>query len=195
MRLDEQALDLLFRQARSHNGWTGRDVPVELLHELYAIVRMGPTCANSNPSRFLFLRSKAARQELATMVAAGNVDKVTAAPVVAIIGYDLEFHEHLPRLFAHNLRMQTLYANNSQLAETTALRNSSLQGAYLMLAARALGLDCGPMSGFDHAAVDKRYFADSAVRSNFLCCLGYGDRDKLFERLPRLAFDEACEIL
>jgi len=194
MRLDDQSLDLVFREARSHNGWLDKPVSNELLQEVYAIARMGPTCANSNPARFVFLQSEDAKRQLAPLVAKGNVDKVIGAPVVTIIGHELEFHEDLPRLFPHNPGMQSLYAGNAALAATTALRNSSLQGAYLMLAARSLGLDCGPMSGFDNAGVDKQYFDATSIRSNFICGLGYGDHSKLFDRLPRLEFDEACEI-
>jgi nitroreductase len=195
MRLDDRALDQLFLDARSHNGWLSKQVPDDLLHELYAVARMGPTCANSNPARFRFLKSEAAKDRLAALVTPGNRDKVTTAPVVAIIAYDLDFHEHLPRLFAHNPSMQAMYKRDADLAESTAFRNGSLQGAYLMLAARSLGLDCGPMSGFDNAAVDAEFFADTSYRSNFLCGLGFGDHSKLFDRLPRLDFEETCEIL
>ena len=180
MRVDDSCLDVLFRDARSQNGWTDEPVPDALLHELYSIARMGPTCANSNPARFLFVKSAAQKQVLANMVTPGNVDKVLTAPVIAIIAYDCDFHEHLPVLFAHNPKMQAMYANDAELAETTAFRNSSLQGAYLMLAARSLGLDCGPMSGFRNHDVDTHFFVDSAVKSNFICGLGFGDQDKLF---------------
>ncbi len=195
MRLDTDSLNLVFREARSQNAWTAKAVPEELIHELYELARFGPTCANSNPARFLFVSSENAKKKLATMCTPGNVDKVLSAPVVTIIGFDTQFHKDLPRLFAHNPGMVDLYANNDVLSATTALRNSSLQGAYLMLAARSLGLDCGPMSGFDNAAVDEHYFNDTSVQSNFICAIGYGDSSALFGRLPRLAFDEACEIL
>jgi nitroreductase len=195
MRLEDRALDQLFLNARSHNGWLDKPVSDELLHELYSIARMGPTCANSNPARFRFIKSEAGKEKLAATVTPGNRDKVTSAPVVAIVAYDLNFHEHLPRLFAHNPSMQAMYEGNAALAASTAFRNSSLQGAYLMLAARSLGLDCGPMSGFNNAAVDAEFFANTSYKSNFLCGLGYGDHSKLFGRLPRLEFTETCEIL
>jgi len=195
MRLDDRSLDQLFRNARSHNGWHDKCVSDELLHEVYSIARMGPTCANSNPSRFKFLKSDGAKEKLSALVTAGNRDKIISAPVVAIIAYDLNFHENLPRLFAHNPAMQAMYEDDADLSASTAFRNSSLQGAYLMLAARSLGLDCGPMSGFNNAAVDAEFFADTPLKSNFLCGLGYGDHSKLFGRLPRLEFEETCEIL
>jgi 3-hydroxypropanoate dehydrogenase len=195
MRLSERALDQLFLDARSHNGWLDKRVSDELLHEVYSVARMGPTCANSNPSRFRFLKSEGAKEKLAALVTPGNRDKVMSAPVVTIIAYDLNFHAYLPRLFAHNPAMQAMYEGDPDLSVATAFRNGSLQGAYLMLAARSLGLDCGPMSGFNNAAVDTEFFADTSLKSNFLCGLGYGDHNKLFGRLPRLEFDETCEIL
>ena len=195
MRVDDHCLDILFRKARSQNDWQDTEVPDALLHELHDIARMGPTCANSNPARFLFIKNTEEKKKLATMVTPGNVDKILSAPVTTIIGYDCNFHEHLPRLFAHNSNMQAMYSSDPTLAETTAFRNSSLQGAYLIFAARALGLDCGPMSGFRNAEVDAHYFHDSAVKSNFICGIGYGDESKLFDRLPRLKFEHACRIL
>lgn len=195
MRADDHCLDVLFRNARSQNAWQDKTIPDAQLHELHELARMGPTCANTNPARFMFVKSPEAKNALANMVTPGNVDKVLSAPVTVIIGYDCKFHEHLPQLFAHNPDMQTMYASDSTLAETTAFRNSSLQGAYLMFAARALGLDCGPMSGFRNAKVDAHFFADSSVKSNFICGIGYGDPSKLFDRLPRLEFDQACRIL
>jgi len=188
-------LNQLFLDARSQNGWQDRDVPDELVREIYELARMGPTCANSCPARFVFLKSAQAKDALRPLVAAGNVDKVVSAPVVVIIGHDLEFHKHLPRLFPHNPGMQKRYADDPGFAAETAFRNSTLQGAYLMMAARARGLDCGPMSGFDNKGVDKKYFAGTATRSNFICGLGYGDPDKLFDRLPRFDFEEVCEVL
>ena len=192
--LSEDALDLLFLEARSHNGWLDRDVPKNVIRSLYALARMGPTCANSNPARFIFLTSSNSKEQLRSFVAAGNVNKVVTAPVVVIIGHDLDFHRHLNRLFAHSPGMQKKYAADRSLANTTALRNGTLQGAWLMIAARAMGLDCGPMSGFDNEKVDEEYFRDSDIKSNFICALGYGDTDKLFQRLPRFDFDEVCEI-
>lgn len=195
MHANKACLNVLFHDARSQNGWTKTEVPDALLHELYSVARMGPTCANSNPARFVFVKSAEGKEALAKMVTPGNVDKVKSAPVIVIIGYDSNFHEHLPLLFSHNPQMQALYANDAELAETTAFRNSSLQGAYLMLAARGLGLDCGPMSGFKNADVDAYFFKNSAVKSNFICGIGYGDQSKLFDRLPRLEFETACRII
>lgn len=195
MRLDDRALGQLFLDARSHNGWLDHRVSDKLLHEVYSVARMGPTCANSNPSRFRFLKSESAKAKLAALVTPGNREKVMSAPVITIIAYDLNFHEYLPRLFAHNPSMQAMYESDAELSVSTAFRNGSLQGAYLMLAARSLGLDCGPMSGFNNAAVDAEFFADTSLKSNFLCGLGYGDHGKLFSRLPRLDFEETCEIL
>ncbi|WP_457787562.1 malonic semialdehyde reductase [Pseudomonas sp. PL-6] len=200
-RLSEQGLDLLFRQARSQNGWRDRAVDDETLAALYDLVRWGPTSVNSCPARIVFLRSAAAKQRLLPALSPGNVDKVLGAPVTAIIGYDANFHEQLPKLFPHNPEVRDWFAGQPELIEPTALRNSSLQGGYFILAARALGLDCGPMSGFDHQLVDREFFAGDGcfpgmqVKANFLCNLGYGDPDKLFPRSPRLSFEEACLLL
>jgi 3-hydroxypropanoate dehydrogenase len=166
-------------------------------------MKYGPTSANSNPARIVFLRTPEAKQRLLPALSPANVDKTMQAPVTAIVGYDLKFYEHTPKLFPHNPAMRELFSNSPQLAEVTAFRNGSLQGGYLILAARALGLDCGPMSGFDNAKVDAEFFSASAgnppafiqVKSNFLCNLGYGDPSKLFPRNPRLAFNEACRLL
>lgn len=193
--LDDGALDLLFRRARSHNGWHGRAVDDALLEQVYDLMKLCPTSVNSSPARILFLRSAAAKERLLPALSPGNVDKVKTAPVVAVIGYDLRFFECLPQLFPHNPASADLFANNADLAQATAFRNGSLQGAYLMLAARALGLDCGPISGFDPQAVNRAFFADSSVRVNFLCNLGYGDHGKVFPRSPRLAFAQACTLL
>lgn len=210
--LNEDGLDLLFRQARTHNGWTDRPVDDALLHQLYDLMKMGPTSTNGCPARILFLRTEAAKRRLLPALLPANIDKTMDAPVTAIIGYDLRFYDSLPRLFPHNPAARTWFADKPDLAETTALRNSSLQGAYFILAARALGLDCGPMSGFDHARVDQEFFSGGdqtgsddrrpsapfpggQVKSNFLCNLGYGDSSKLFGRSPRLAFDDACALL
>ncbi|MCW5731909.1 MAG: malonic semialdehyde reductase [Alphaproteobacteria bacterium] len=192
--LSDSGMDLIFRQARTHNAWLDKpvsDVTLQALHELY---RMGPTSANCSPARVLFLKSREAKERLAPALSAGNLAKTMAAPVVAVIGYDLDFARHLPKLFPHNPDASNWF-KDPRAAETTAFRNGSLQGAYLIVAARALGLDCGPMSGFDNAKVDAAFFPDGKVRSNFLCNLGYGDRTKLRPRGPRLAFDEACRIL
>jgi len=194
-RLDDAGLDLLFRTARSHNGWLPTPVSDELLEQIYDLMKLCPTSVNGSPARVLFLRTAEARARLLPAVNPGNVDKVRDAPVVAVIGYDLRFHEHLPQLFPHNPSTAALFANNAALAEATAFRNGSLQGAYLMLAARALGLDCGPVSGFDAQAVNREFFADGRVRVNFICNLGHGDHARIFPRSPRLHFEQACTLL
>lgn len=191
--LDKGALDLLFLEARSHNGWLPREVPESLLRELYEITRWGPTSMNCCPARFVFLRSPAGKERLRPALAPANVEKVMTAPVVAIAGFDLRFMNRLPQLFPHR-DLSAVFASDLPKARETAFRNATLQAAYLMLAARALGLDCGPMSGFDAAAVDREFFAGTAVESNFLCGLGYGDTTRLFQRLPRLGFEEACRL-
>jgi 3-hydroxypropanoate dehydrogenase len=207
-KLNDEALDILFREARTYGAWINKPVPDEILRQLYDLAKWGPTSANSTPARFVFLRSQKAKERLRPALAAGNVEKTMTAPVTVIVAYDLKFYEKLPRLFRPNPVMRDVFANNPQLVEITAMRNSSLQGAYLMLAARALGLDCGPMSGFDNAKVDEEFFSagkcedcgqeffpEGHVKSNFLCNLGYGDRSKLFPRSPRLEFGEACTML
>ena len=207
-RVNGEALDLIFREARTYNGWLPKPVPDELLHELYNTLKWGPTSANISPARFLFLRSPAAKERLRPSLAPGNVEKTMAAPVTVIVAYDLKFFDKLPKLFPHFPAMRDMYVNNPQMIQETAMRNSSLQGAYLMVAARALGLDCGPMSGFDNARLDEEFFAAGTceaceqeffpaghVKSNFLCNLGYGDPATLRPRGPRLDFREACSIL
>lgn len=186
-------LEQLFSEARTANAWRPQPVPDALLHQLYDAMKWGPTSANCSPARLVFVRSPEARERLAACVSAGNVAKVQQAPVTAVIGMDLNFVESLPRLFPHT-DARPWFAGNDALIEATAFRNSSLQGAYLMLAARALGLDCGPMSGFDAAAVDAAFWAGTRVRTNFLCALGHGDPAALFPRSPRLTFDEACRL-
>jgi 3-hydroxypropanoate dehydrogenase len=207
--LDDQALDQIFRTARSHNEWLDKPVSDETLRQVYDLMKWGPTSANASPARFVLVRSNAAKERLRPTLAPGNVDKTMAAPVTVIIAYDLLFFEKLPKLFPHHPQMRDLFAANPQLVEVTAKRNSSLQGAYLIIAARAMGLDCGPMSGFDNAKLDEEFFGggkecegceqeffpDGHVKSNFLCNLGYGDPAKLFPRGPRLNFDEACSVL
>ncbi len=193
--LDDDALDLIFRAARSHNGWMSGTVPDELLNAVYDIARMGPTSANCCPARFLFLKSETSKQALGSMCLPENLDKVITAPVVAIIGHDGEFYEHMDRLFPHDPNICKFIAMDRNHAEETAFRNGTLQGAYLIIAARALGLDCGPMSGFDNAMVDEKFFPDSTVKSNFICGIGYGDPARIYQRLPRFEFDEACNIL
>jgi 3-hydroxypropanoate dehydrogenase len=207
--LGDEALDQLFREARTHSAWLDKPVSDELLRRLYDLMKLGPTSANSSPGRFVFLRSREAKERLRPMLAPGNVEKTTAAPVTVIVAYDLLFYEKLPKLFPHNPGMRGRFAENPQLVEATAKRNSSLQGAYMIIAARALGLDCGPMSGFDNARLDEEFFGAGKecegceqeffpaghVKSNFLCNLGYGDESKLFTRAPRLEFNDACTIL
>ncbi|NUU04120.1 malonic semialdehyde reductase [Herbaspirillum robiniae] len=191
----QDALDRLFLQARSQNGWLPKPVDDEQLRRLYDLMKMAPTSANCSPARIVFLRSAQAKERLRPALSAGNVEKAMSAPVVAVIGYDTQFHELLPQLFPHNPAMRELFAGNAALAQATAVRNGSLQGAYLMLAARAIGLDVGPMSGFDAEQVNAAFFADGRCRVNFICNLGYGDPDKLFPRSPRLDFDQACTLL
>ncbi len=193
--LDDEALDTIFRKARSYNAWQDRPVGDETLHQLYELLKWGPTSANCSPARFLFLKSREAKERLRPHLMSGNVDKAMSAPVVAIIGYDTRFHEHLPQLFPHQPEAKSWFTTDPAVALETAFRNSTLQGAYLMIAARALGLDCGPMSGFDQEGVARTFFPEGRIRPNFLCCLGYGSREGLFERLPRLRFEEACRIL
>ncbi len=183
----------LFTEARTQNGYLDRPLPEEQLHELYELLKWGPTAANSCPARFIFVRSAEAKEQLLACVSPGNQQKVREAPVTAIIGMDMEFHEQLPKLFPHT-DARSWFAGKPDLIASSAMRNSSLQGAYLILAARALGLDCGPMSGFDAAKVDAAFWAGTAVRTNFLCTLGTGNPAKVLPRSPRLAFDEACRI-
>jgi 3-hydroxypropanoate dehydrogenase len=207
-RLNDDSLNLLFREARTHVAWLDKPVSDDTLRRIYDVMKWGPTSANASPARFVFLRSREAKERLRPALASGNVEKTMTAPVTVIVAYDLKFYDKLPKLFPHNPAMRDVFAGNPQLIEITATRNSSLQGAYLMLAARALGLDCGPMSGFDNAKVDEAFFAagkcqdcgqeffpEGHVKSNFLCNLGYGDRARLFPRGPRLDFSEACSLL
>lgn len=183
----------LFTEARTQNGYLDTPVPDATLRQLYDLLKWGPTSANSSPARFIFVRSAAARDRLVACMNPGNVAKARAAPVTAIIGMDMAFHEQLPRLMPH-VDARSWFAGNQPLIEATALRNSSLQGAYLILAARALGLGAGPMSGFDAARLDAAFWADTAVRTNFVCALGHGDPAMVFARSPRLPFDEACAL-
>ena len=193
--LPYEALRQIFLEARTHNGWLDKPVTDDQLRQLYDLMKWGPSSANSSPARFVFIRSQEAKERLRPTLSSGNVEKTMAAPVTVIVAYDLRFYEKLPKLFSHKPAMRDLYAANEKLAEETARRNSSLQGAYLIVAARSLGLDCGPMSGFDSAKLDQEFFHGSYVKSNFLCNLGYGDPSKLMSRLPRLEFDEACTVL
>ena len=192
--LDPAGRDLLFNDARTHNGWTSEPVSDDTLRELFDLLKMAPTSANCSPGRFLFLRSPESRQRLAPALLPGNLEKTLAAPVTVIVAHDLAFHEQLPTLFPH-ADARSWFAGNDELIRATALRNGTLQGAYLIMAARAVGLDCGPMSGFDNEKVDAEFFAGTPWRSNFLCNLGHGDPSKLFPRSPRLRFDDSCRIL
>lgn len=192
--LADAALDQLFRTARTRNGWSPRPVPPALLHQLYDLAKFGPTSANASPARFVFLTSEAGKARIAPHLSAANRAKTLGAPVCVIIGYDLDFARELPRLFPHAPDAKTWFAH-PEVARVTAFRNGSLQGAYLMMAARALGLDCGPMSGFDNDGVDADFFAGSAIKSNFICSVGYGTDENLFERNPRLTFEEACTVI
>ena len=181
-------------EGRSRNSWSAREVTEAQVRELYDVVKYGPTSMNSSPARFRFLLSAEARERLAAHAMATNADKVRAAPCVAIIAFDAAFFEEMPRLFPIREGVRDMFAANKGLASSTAFRNSTLQGAYLMIAARMLGLDCGPMSGFDAAGVDGEFFAGTTLKSNFLCALGYAD-DEPFPRLPRLPFEDAAQIL
>lgn len=192
--LDSTALDQLFLKARTHNGWLDPAIEPALLQQLYDLVKMAPTSANCSPARFVFVQSKAAKEKLKPALSAGNLDKTMSAPVTVIVANDPKFYDKLPYLFPHT-DARSWFTGSAQVAETTAFRNGTLQVAYLILAARALGLDAGPMSGFDAAKVDEAFFKDSGWRSNVLVNLGYGDADKLFPRSPRLPFDEACQVV
>ncbi|HEY4171842.1 MAG TPA: malonic semialdehyde reductase [Rhodopila sp.] len=192
MTIDAAGLDLLFKEARTHNKWHDEPVSDETLHELYDVLKFGPTSANSSPARFVFIRTKEGKEKLAPALSAGNTDKTMAAPVTVIVAYDPKFFEKLPTLFPHNQDAINWFTSNDSLAATTAFRNGTLQGAYLMIAARSLGLDTGAMSGFDNAKVDAAFFADNGWRSNFLVNLGRGDHTGVFDRSPRLPFEEAC---
>jgi 3-hydroxypropanoate dehydrogenase len=207
-KITDEALDTLFRKARTHSAWLNKPVTDDTIREIYELMKWGPTSANSCPARFFFVRSREAKERLKRVLSAGNVDKTMAAPVTVIVAYDLRFYGKLSKLFPQSPAMRKLFEESPQLVESTARRNSSLQGAYFMLAARALGLDCGPMSGFDNAMLDEEFFCagkpceggeqefftEGQVKSNFLCNLGYGDPAKLHPRNPRLAFEEACRL-
>lgn len=208
-KLDDEALDLIFRNARTYNAWQDKPVSDEMLHQLYDLAKWGPTSANAGPARFIFVKSAVAKERLREAISPGNLEKTMTAPVTVIVAYDLKFYDKLPTLFPHAPGMRELFVNNPQLVETTARRNSSLQGAYMMIAARSLGLDAGPMSGYDSAKLDEgffgagrecegcdqEFFPEGHVKSNFLFNLGYGDPASLFPRAPRLDFADACAIL
>jgi 3-hydroxypropanoate dehydrogenase len=192
--LDDAALDQLFVSARSQNGWLDAPVSDETLHRLYDTLKFGPTSANCSPARFVFVRTPEGKEKLRPALSSGNLAKTMAAPVVAIIGMDLEFYDKLPQLFPH-VDARPWFNHSTQIAEETAFRNASLQGAYLMLAARAMGLDVGPMSGFDAAKVDAEFFAGTNVKTNFICGIGYGDATKVMKRHPRFKFEDICQVL
>ena len=192
--INDEALDVLFREARSHNAWQDKPVSTTLLMAVYDLMRWGPTSANMSPARILFIVSKEAKKRLEPHIFPTNREKTLTAPAIALIGHDLHFAETLPRLFPFAPDAKNWFANPA-VAEVNAFRNGTLQGAYFIMAARAVGLDCGPMSGFDNAGVDCEFFPDGSVKSNFLCGIGYGDPAGLLPRAPRLAFDEACKIL
>jgi 3-hydroxypropanoate dehydrogenase len=193
-KVSAECLDQLFLKARTHWVWRPEPVPLELLKELYDVARFGPTSANSSPARFIFLTTPQAKERLRPALSPTNVEKTMTAPVTVIVAWDTEFHEKLPQLFPAR-DMRSMFAGNAALIHETAFRNGTLQGAYFMIAARGLGLDCGPMSGFDQSKVNAEFFPDGKWKANFLCNIGYGDPSKLFPRNPRLSFDEACRVL
>lgn len=192
--VSDEALDQLFLEARTHTAWLPDPVPVHLLRQVYELARLGPTSANASPARFVFLTTPEAKERLRPALMPGNVDKTMAAPVTAIIAWDTEFYENLPQLFPQ-FDMRSVFLGKKPLIEETAMRNSSLQAAYFIVAARALGLDCGPMSGFDASKVNAEFFPDGKWKVNLLCNLGYGDESKLYPRNPRLEFEEAAVVL
>ena len=192
--VNDQCLDVIFRHARSHSHWLNKPVDDALLYRIYDLMKWGPTSANCCPARLLFVKSKEAKEKLKPCLDQGNVEKSMTAPVVAIIAMDMKFYENMGKLFPHNPAARSWFEGKDEVIKTTAFRNGSLQGAYFMIAARALGLDCGPMSGFNNAKLDEAFFAGTAWKSNFICAIGYGDASKLFPRGPRLEFDEACRI-
>jgi 3-hydroxypropanoate dehydrogenase len=191
--LDATALDILFREARSYNRWSKDPVPTQTLHALYELLKFGPTSANCCPARFVFVTSVAAKAKLVACLSPANVVKVEQAPVTVIIGMDENFYEKIPKLFPQRPQIADMF--KSPAGPVHMMRNATLQGAYLILAARALGLDCGPMSGFDNAKLDQAFFFGTSIKSNFICALGTGTTEELYPRNPRLAFDEACQIV
>ena len=193
-KLTQEQMNLLFGEARSMNGWQDKEVSDDMIKSIYELTKMGPTSTNCCPARFKFIKSEEQKQLLKEALLPNNIDKVMSAPVVAVIGYDLDFSDNMSKLFPH-MDIAPMYKGNAEFNQATAFRNSSLQGAYFMMVSRALGLDCGPMSGFNNDLVDQIFFKDTNIKSNFLCCIGYGDPSKIFKRLPRLNFDEVCEII
>ncbi len=192
--LDQAGLNKILQEARTHYAWQDKPVPESLLRQIYEVARMGPTSGNSNPMRVVFVTTPEGKKRLLPGLKPGNVDKTMAAPATAIIGTDMEFYKHIPRLAPHNADRVKAYQDDLDLTYRAAFRNATLQGAYIIIAARALGLDCGPMSGFLHDVVDQEFFAGTAVKSNFLINIGYGDRSKLRPRGDRFAFSEVCQI-
>jgi 3-hydroxypropanoate dehydrogenase len=192
---DDRALDVIFRKARTHDYWQPKPVTDETLHQVYDLMKWGPTSANCSPARILFLRSKEAKERLRPALSNANTEKTMLAPVTAVIAYDLTFYDMLPKLFPKDQTARSWFAGKEPVIQATAFRNGTLQGAYMIMAARAVGLDCGPMSGFDTAKVDQEFFAGQPVKTNFLCNLGYGDPSKLGPQPPRMSFDEVCKVL
>lgn len=195
LKIDNDTVRRLLGEARTHNVWRQRDVSDDTLRSIVDLMQMGPTSANGSPARIIFLKSDLAKERLRPALTPGNVEKTMSAPVTAILGYDIEFWRNADSTFPHKPEVQTNYRDMPEASETVAFRNSSLQGAYLIVAARAHNLDCGPMSGFDNTLVDREFFEGTTIRSNLLCNLGYGDADRLLKRSPRLDFDTVCEIL
>jgi len=193
--INDEALDTIFRAARTQNKWSDKPVSKALLMAVYDLMRWGPTAANSTPARFVFVTTPEAKEKLKPLLSEGNREKTMTAPVIAIIGYDLDFPETFPKLFPNNPKMKDMFAGKAEMTHAVAFRNGSLQGAYFIVAARSLGLDCGPMSGFNNAGVDAEFFAGTNIKSNFICALGHGDPAGVFPRNPRLSFDEACKII
>lgn len=193
--IQESAIKQLFTDARTYNFWLPKEVSDETLHGIYDLMKWGPTSANAGPARIVFVKTAASKEKFISAVSPMNVDKVKSAPVTAIIAHDTKFYEHLPKLFPHAPDFKNIFINNAAISEATAFRNGSLQGAYFMMAARAMGVDCGPMSGFDNKKMDELFLGGTDWKSNFICNIGYGDKTKLTPRLPRLSFDEACKIV
>ncbi len=194
--LDDKAIDKILRAARTHNGWLDKPVTDDQLRAIYDLAKWGPTSANTQPARFVFVRTPAGKERLRPALSAGNTEKTMSAPVTVIVAYDTQFYEHLPKNFPHDQTAIHWFKGEGKevVASTTAFRNGTLQGAYLMIAARSLGLDCGAMSGFNNAVVDENFFPDGRFKTNFLCNIGYGDESKIFARSPRMAFEDACTL-
>ncbi|SKD00169.1 Nitroreductase [Burkholderia sp. YR290] len=195
--VEENFLDRVFRKGRSQNGWLDEPVSDEQLEQVYELMKWCPTSVNCSPARIVFVRSEAGKAKLKDALSPGNIEKTMTAPVLAVVGYETRFYEELPRLFPHNPAVKAWFEGEAKIgfAETTAFRNGTLQGGYLIAAARAVGLDCGPVSGFDNAKVDATVFAGTSIKSNFICGLGRGDPSRLFARSPRLSFEEVCKVI